>query len=134
MTQDDPGIGKRKTTRKVKEAAEAAAGLTIADRLINRAKLQIVDIPMRDETGDFNIPMHLPSWGETCELTQIETMMIDMKGRKHMATLMDSLSADPSLNYDFWLNGSIGIVDMRLLIEGLTKATQQRIKEVKSFR
>ena len=134
MIQDDPEIGKRKTARKTKEAAETAAGLTIADRLINRAKLQIVDIPMRDETGDFNIPMHLPSWGETCELTQIETMMIDMKGRKHMATLMDSLSADPSLNYDFWLNGSIGIVDMRLLIEGLTKATQQRITEVKSFR
>ena len=134
MTGDDPDITERKTARKVKEAAEVAVGLTIADRLTNRAKLQIVDIPMKDETGDFNIPMHLPSWGETCELTQIETMMIDMKGRKHMATLMDNLSADPSLNYDFWLNGSIGIVDMRLLIEGLTKATQQRIKEVKSFR
>ena len=134
MTQDDPEIGKRKTARKTKEAAETAAGLTIADRLINRAKLQIVDILMRDETGDFDIPMHLPSWGETCELTQIETMMVDMKGRKHMATLMGSLSVDPSLDYDFWLNGSIGIVDMRLLIEGLTEATQQRIKEVKSFR
>ena len=134
MIGDDPEIGKRKTERKTKEAAKTAAGLTIADRLINRARLQVVDIPMRDETGDFVIPMHLPSWGETCELTQIETMMIDMKGRKHMATLMDNLSADPSLNHDFWLNGSIGIVDMRLLIEGLTKATQQRIKEVKSFR
>lgn len=134
MTRDDPEIGKRKTARKTKEAAEAAAGLTIADRLINRARLQIVDIPMRDETGDFNIPMHLPSWGETCELTQIETMMIDVEGRKRMATLMDNLSADPSLNYDFWLNGSIGIVDMRLLIEGLTTATTERIKEVKSFR
>ena len=134
MTGDDPEIGKRKTARKTKEAAEAAAGLTIADRLINRAESQIVNIPMQDETGDFVIPMHLPTWGETCELTQIETMMVDMKGRKHMATLMDSLSADPSLNYDFWLNGSIGIVDMRLLIEGLTEVTQQRIKEVKSFR
>ena len=134
MTQDDPKIGKRKTERKTKEAAETAVGLTIADRLINRAKLQIVDIPLRDETGDFDIPMHLPSWGETCELTQIETMMVDMKGRKHMATLMDTLCVDPSLNYDFWLNGSIGLVDMRLLIEGLTAAATKRIKEVQSFR
>jgi hypothetical protein len=89
---------------------------------------------MHDENGDFDIPMHLPTWGETCELTQIETMMVDMKGRKHMATIMDDLCVDPSLNYDFWLNGSIGLVDMRLLIEGLTTAATKRTKEVQSFR
>ena len=134
MKGDDSEIGARMLARKVKEEAEVSTGLTIAARLTNNAKLQTVDIKMKDGAGDFNIPMHLPSWGETCELTQIETMMVNMKGRKRMAELMEGLCVDPSLDYNFWLDGSIGLIDMRLLIEGLTTAASERIKEVKSFR
>ena len=134
MTGDDPEIGQRKTARKVKEAKEVSVGLTIADRLTNRAKEEVTNIPMHDQKGDFTIPMYLPTWGATCDLTQIETMMVDTKGRERMASLMAELSADPSLDYAFWLSGTIGIVDMRLIIEGLTTATTDRVREVKSFR
>ena len=134
MSGDDLGIDARKKARKAKEVAEVSTGLTIAARLTNNAKLQTVDVKMQDDNGDFNIPMHLPSWGETCELTQIETMMVNMKGRKRLAELMEGLCVDPSLDYNFWFGGSIGLIDMRLLIEGLTTAATERIKEVKSFR
>jgi hypothetical protein len=59
---------------------------------------------------------------------------VDEAGRERMATIMTELSLDPSLDHDFWKNGTIGLVDMRLLIEGLTSAALKRIQEVQSFR
>jgi len=134
MSKDDPQIKKRRQERQEKQAADNAAAATIADRLTNRAKTQIVNVPMQDEAGDFNIPMHIPSVGDTYDLTQFEDMMQDQEGRERMATMMTDLSVDPSMDYNFWLNGSIGLLDLRLLIEGLTSASLQRMKEVKSFR
>ena len=134
MSKDDPEIKKRKQQRKEKQAVENAAAATIADKLTNRAKTQIVDVPMQDEAGNFDIPMHIPSMGDTYDLTQFENMMQDQEGRERMATMMTDLSVDPSMDYNFWLNGSIGLLDLRLLIEGLTSASLQRMKEVKSFR
>lgn len=133
----DGGITKRKAARTAKQAAENAAAATIADRLTNRAKTQIVDVPMKGEfngAGDFNIPMQVPSVGVTYELAQFEELMKDEEGRVKMATMMADLSTDPSMDYDFWYNGSIGLVDLRLLIEGLTTAALKRMEEVRSFR
>lgn len=132
--KDDPTIEKRRQQRQQKKAVENAAAATIADRLTNRAKTQTVNVPMQDDAGDLNIPMHIPSVGDTYDLTQFEDMMQDQEGRERMATMMTDLSVDPSMDYDFWLNGSIGLLDLRLLIEGLTSASLQRMKEVKSFR
>jgi hypothetical protein len=134
MSKDDPDIAQRKTERTAREAADDAAARTIADRLTNRAKTQTVNVTMQDDAGDFEIPMQIPSWGLTCELTQIEAMMVDEAGRERMATIMTELSLDPSLDHEFWKNGTIGLVDMRLLIEGLTSAALKRIQEVQSFR
>ena len=55
MKGDDSEIGARKHARKVKEVAEVSTGLTIAARLANNAKLQTVDIKMKDGAGDENI-------------------------------------------------------------------------------
>ena len=134
MSKDDPDIKKRKQERQQKKAAENVAAATVADRLTNRAKTQIVNVPMQDDAGNFDIPMHIPSVGDTYDLTQFEDMMQDQEGRERMATMMTDLSVDPSMDYNFWLNGSIGLLDLRLLIEGLTSASLQRMKEVKSFR
>ena len=130
----DGGITKRKADRTAKQAAENAAAATIADRLTNRAKTQIVNVTMQDEAGNFNIPMQVPSVGVTYELAQFEELMKDEEGRVKMATMMADLSTDPSMDYDFWYNGSIGLVDLRLLIEGLTTAALKRMEEVRSFR
>lgn len=130
----DGGITKRKNARTTKQAAENAAAATIADRLTNRAKTQIVNVTMQDEAGNFNIPMQVPSVGVTYELAQFEELMKDEEGRVKMATMMADLSTDPSMDYDFWYNGSIGLVDLRLLIEGLTTAALKRMEEVRSFR
>lgn len=134
MSGDDPNIAKRKKDRQEKTAAENAAAATIADRLTNRAKTQVVNVTMHDEAGDFEIPMRVPSLGGTYALTQIEAMMNDQQGREDLAATMANLSMDPSMDYDFWMNGSIGLVDFRLIIEGLTEASVQRMQEVKSFR
>jgi hypothetical protein len=130
----DGGIAKRKAARTTKQAAENAAAATIADRLTNRAKTQTVDVSMQDDAGEFTIPMQVPSLGVTYDLTQFEEMMQDQKGRERMAALMTDLSVDPSMDYDFWLNGTIGLLDLRLLISGLTSASLERMNEAKSFR
>ena len=78
------------------------------------------------------------SYGEAVETYEVmkkfEELMKDEAGRVKMATMMSDLSTDPSMDYDFWYNGSIGLVDLRLLIEGLTTAALKRMEEVKSFR
>jgi hypothetical protein len=130
----DGGITERKQARTTKQAAENAAAATIADRLTNRAKTQIVNVTMQDEAGNFNIPMQVPSVGVTYELAQFEELMKDEDGRVKMATMMADLSTDPSMDYDFWYSGTIGLVDLRLLIEGLTTAALKRMEEVRSFR
>ena len=130
----DGGIAERRNTRTVKEAAENAAALTIADRLTNRAKLQTVDVQIKDDAGDFSIPMQVPSLGVTYDLAQFEEMMQNQEGREKMAILMSDLSVDPSMDYDFWLSGTIGLLDLRMLISGLTTASLERMNEAKSFR
>ena len=134
MNGDDPKIAKRKNDREEKTAAENAAAATIADRLTNRAHSQIVNVTMQDEAGNIEIPMRIPSLGETYALTQIEAMMNDQQGREDLAATMSNLSIDPSMDYKFWLNGSIGLVDFRLIIEGLTDASVKRMQDARSFR
>lgn len=138
MVQDDPNIAKRKQGRQVKKAAEDAAGLTIAERLTRRAKAKVVSIQLlADEDGDLTIDMHLPSWGYTCELAQMETLMTTKKGHNRIAEIMDDLCQTQGIDIAFWKSGMIGISDMRALLEGLTsesiKATQ-RVKEAQTFR
>ncbi|MBC2746260.1 MAG: hypothetical protein HF975_04490 [ANME-2 cluster archaeon] len=134
MSGDDPEITKRKIERKTKEAAANAAAATIADRLTNRARDQVVNVSLQDDAGDIKIPMRIPSLGITYDLSQIETLMTNQQGQEKLATLMSELSLDPSLDYEFWLKGPIGLVDFRLIVEGLTEASVTRMQDVQSFR
>ena len=118
------------------KAAEDAAGLTIAERLTRRAKAQTVMITLPDDE-DIIIEMQVPSWGHTCELTQMETLMATKKGHDRIAGIMDDLCRTPGLNLAFWKSGAIGLVDMRLLIEGLTSESLKYAKQraaAQSFR
>lgn len=137
MVQDDPGIAERRQGRQVKKAAEDAAGLTIADRLTRRAQEQSIAVTLPDDNGDIVIEMQIPSWGAVCELTQMESMMATRKGHIRIAEIMDDLCQTPGLDIEFWKSGAIGLLDMRLLIEGLTSESlksTQRVKEAQTFR
>ena len=138
MVQDDPELLARRKARQDGDAAEDAAGLTIAERLTRRAKAQIVSVSLLpDDDGELIIDMHVPSWGQTCELTQMESLMETPKGHKQIAEIMNDLCQTPELDLKFWKSGAIGLSDMRALIEGLTAEylkSAQNMQEVVSFR
>jgi len=136
-TADNPELLQRHRGRQVKKAAEDAAGLTIAERLTRRAKAQTVMITLPDDDEDIIIEMQVPSWGHTCELTQMESLMATPKGHIHIAEIMDDLCQNPELDLAFWKSGAIGLIDMRLLIEGLTSESLKYAKQraaTQSFR
>ena len=131
---DDPEIAERKVKRETKKAEDQHFAATMAERLTQRGQAKTVDVVLTDPDGDLVIPMRLPTWRITCELTQIEVMMVNKTGRKKLAKIMTDLSADSSMNEEFWNGETIGLVDMKLLIEGLTEASTKRMKEAKQFR
>jgi len=134
---DSSDIAERKADRIEKKAAEDAAGLTIAERLTRRAKAQTVMVTIPDDVGDILIEMQIPSWGVVCELTQMETMMASHEGHLRIAEIMSDLCRTPGLDKDFWISGAIGLLDMRLLIEGLTSESiksVQHVQAAQSFR
>lgn len=137
-TIDDAEITERKHKRHAKESAEAVIGLSIADRLTRRAKAQIVTVALpADEDGVIQIKMQLPSWGLTCELAQMETLMGTPEGYLRIADVMNELCQTPGLDIEFWKSGVIGLADMRQLLEGLTSESvklAQRVNEAQSFR
>lgn len=137
-TQRDPEITARIQKRQVTQEAETASGLTIAERLTRRAKAQTVTVTLLpDEDGEIPVDMQIPSWGLTCELTQMESMMATRKGHLRIAEIMSALCQTPGLDIEFWKSGAIGLTDMRHLIEGLTSESlklTQRAQEARSFR
>jgi hypothetical protein len=117
---------------RVEKAAENAVGLTIAERLTRRAKANTTVIQLLpDAEGDIFVEMHLPTWDDTCELTQIDVMMTTKSGRMKLAKVMHGLCATDELDLAFlafWKSGAIGLVDMRLIVEGLLAAAAAAIK------
>ncbi|RLD18803.1 MAG: hypothetical protein DRI69_09660 [Bacteroidetes bacterium] len=136
-TSDDPELNKRIREREANEAAEVEAGLSMAEWLTRRAKLQTILITFPDDTGDRVIEMQIPSWGAVCELTQMEAMMSTKKGHLRIAEILNDLCMTPSLDLAFWKSGAIGLIDMRHLIEGLTSESlksTQKVIESQTFR
>lgn len=136
-THRDPEIAARQHGKQVKQAADDAAGLTMSEWLTRRAKAHTVIVTFPDDEGDRSIEMQIPSWGHTCELTQMESMMATTKGHNRIAEIMNELCQTPSLDLKFWKSGAIGLIDMRHLIEGLTSESlksAQQTQAVQSFR
>lgn len=134
IEHDDPDIAERRRGRQVKQAAEDAAGLTIAERLTRRAKAQNITITIPDDAGDLLIDMQIPTWKDVCELTQMEAMMETLEGQARIAEILGDLCQTDGLDNEFWKSGQIGLIDMRLVIEGLTTESAQRVNQVRSFR
>lgn len=133
-TIDNPELSRRHHGRLVKKEAEAAAGLTIADRLTLRAGEQSISITLPDDAGDIIIDMQIPTWKDVCELTQMEKMMETPEGHARIAEILGDLCQTDGLDHEFWESGQIGLIDMRLVIEGLTSESVQRVNQVRSFR
>lgn len=138
MTGDDPEIGKRKTARKTKEAAEAAAGLTIADRLTRRARTQTVDLLFEDEDGEFTIVLKAPTRKELDVLIvlQLDLQKLDMQEAASEALfhMLDDLSIDESLDYAYWKEGDYSMDDFIQIFAKLFTAIADQVQEVQTFR
>ena len=138
MTGDDPEIGKRKTARKIKEAAETAAGLTIADRLTRRARTQTVELPYKDEDGEFSIVLRTPTRKELDMLLVIQTNLQkvdtqDAAGEK-LCYMLDDLAIDSSLNYAYWKEGDYSMDDFIQIFAKIYTAIADQVQEVQTFR
>lgn len=133
-TIDNPELSRRHRGRQETMAAEDAAGLTIAERLTRRAKAQNITITIPDDDGDLLIDMQIPAWKDVCELTQMEAMMETPEGQARIAEILGDLCQTDGLDNEFWESGQIGLIDMRLVIEGLTSESVQRVNQVRSFR
>lgn len=136
--EPDQELTERRNTRKEMKAAEDAAGLSIADRLTHRTESRVVVVALPDdEYGEISIEMQIPSWGQTCELTQMESLMATPEGHKRIAEIMNDLCRTPGLDLEFWSSGVTSLLDMRLLLEGLTieaTKTAQHREDIRSFR
>lgn len=138
MTGDDPEIGKRKTARKTKEAAESAVGLTIADRLTRRARTQTVELPYEDEDGEFSIVLRTPTRKELDSLLVIQTNLQkvdtqDAAGEK-LCYMLDDLAIDSSLNYAYWKEGDYSMDDFIQIFAKIYTAIADQVQEVQTFR
>ena len=138
MTQDDPKIAERKRGRQVKQAAEDAAGLTIAERLTRRAKAQTVELTLEDEGGEFGIEMRQPTRAEMDELQRMQ-LAIQEEGtqdeaNKRLCMMLKDLCLDDSLNYQFWLAGDYDMIDMIDIINKLFESLVVRVKAAQTFR
>ena len=160
--QDDPKITARKGARKGKEAAEDAAGLTIAERLTRASKEVVVKVPISYSGGDFDIEVRLAMVSEQQAIRQLskttsgnvikpttkaEKNRIDkaeknllIKAEKELAEMFASHSIDESLDFDFWMRADFSPdIFQRILyaILGLSADQVQKAQEVidaKSFR
>lgn len=138
MTQDDPNITKRKTARKSKEAAETAAGLTIADRLTRRARTQTVELSYEDEDGEFSVVLRTPTRKELDMLLIIQTNLQkvgtqDAAGEK-LCHMLDDLAIDSSLNYAYWKEGDYSMDDFIQIFAKIYTAIADQVQEVQTFR
>ncbi len=138
MTQDDPGIAKRKHDRQVKTAAETAAGLTIADRLTRRAKARTVELPMQDEDGDFTITMRQPTRAEMDELQRMQIAIqkedAQDEANDRLCVMLDHLCINGSLDYQFWMDGNYSMEDLIAIIQKLFESLVAQVKAAQSFR
>jgi hypothetical protein len=64
----------------------------------------------------------------------MEAMMETPEGHARIAEILGDLCQTEGLDNKFWESGQIGLIDMRLVIEGLTTESAQRVNQVRSFR
>jgi len=138
MMQDDPGIAERRRGRQVKQAAENAVGLTIAERLTRRAKAKTVELPMNDEDGDFAIVMQQPT---RVEMDDLRVMQIAIQNEStqdaandQLCVILESLCIDDSLDYEFWMAGNYDMIDLIDIVNKLFESLTTRVKEAQTFR
>jgi len=136
--QDDPNIAERKQSRRVKKAAEDAAGLTIADRLTRRAKAQTIGLTLEDEGGEFIIKMRQPTRAEMEDLQKTRDALKDEKtqdaANDRLCGMLSDLCLDESLDYEFWLAGNYSMIDLVDIIDRLFESLVVRVKAAQSFR
>ena len=138
MTGDDPEIGQRKTARKVKEAEETSAGLTIADRLTRQASNQTVNLPYVDEDGEYAIVLKVPTRKEYDKILSLQAD-VQIAGKQDEASdelyhILDDLTVDPSLNYAYWKDGDYGMNALVDILAKLLTTLVDRVQEVQTFR
>ena len=136
--QDDPKIAERKRGRQVKQAAENAAGLTIAERLTRRAKEQTVELTLEDEGGEFGIEMRQPTRAEMETLQKTRDALKDEgtqnEANKHLCTMLEDLCLDDSLDYQFWMAGDYDMIDLIDIVDRLFESLVVRVKAAQTFR
>lgn len=134
----DPELVKRVADRKEQEAAETAAGLTVAERLTRRAKNKTIDLPLSDEDGDYIIAMRQPTRRELDELLQyqeaIQKPAEHDAANKGMCDMLADLCIDSSLNSEYWMRGDYNIDDLVLIVQKLFEHFANVIKEAGFFR
>ena len=138
MMQDDPKIAERRQGRQVKQAAETAAGLTIADRLTRRVKEKTVELRMAGADGDFVIVMRRPMRAEMEALQKSQVEIQDERTQEEandrMCVMLESLCIDDSLDHEFWMAGNYDMVDLINIVDKLFESLVERVKEAQTFR
>lgn len=138
MMQDDLGIADRKQDRQEKKAAETAAGLTIAERLTRRAKVQTVRLEMQDEDGDFAIVMQQPTRAEMDNLQKMQIAIQEEgtqdEANEQLCTMLAHLCVAPSLDYAFWMTGNYSMTDLIAIVQKLFESLVVQVKAAQSFR
>lgn len=136
--KDDPNIAKRRQGRQVKQAAENAAGLTIAERLTRRAKAQTVELMLEDEGGEFGIEMRQPTRAEMDDLQKMRAAIQEEgsqdEANDRLCRTLEDLCLDESLDYQFWMAGNYDMIDMIDIVNKLFESLVVRVKSAQSFR
>lgn len=122
---------------KVEKAAEAAAGLSVAERLTRASKRDIIPIPMEDEDGTFVLEMREPLISERKTIQKMLSRMEDntvrqqTKAEKELAALLADHSIDPSLDLAFWVRADYTPTKFQYILLTLLGLTKEKIKEAK---
>jgi hypothetical protein len=136
--QDDPKIAERRRGRKVKQAAEDAAGLTIAERLTRRSKAQTVELTLDDEGGEFGIEMRQPTRAEMDDLQKMRAAIQEEgsqdEANERLCRTLEDLCLDESLDYQFWMAGDYDMIDMIDIVNKLFESLVVRVKAAQTFR
>jgi hypothetical protein len=124
--------------RQVKNAADDAVGLTVAERLTRRAKAQTVELPMMDEDGDFSIIMRQPTRAEMEELQRLQAGIQDESAQddanERMCEVLGDLCIDDSLDTEFWQDGDYSMIDLFAVVQKLFEVLVEQVKAAQSFR
>ena len=129
---------------KQREQKDLEKQLSVRERLMRRVGQTVVEVPFKDDLGEFKVKCRLLSEYEQrklvllgAEITKIETPEDydkKMGDLKRFLAYPSGVCLDPDLNLEFWKKGNYAMQDMLKIVTEVSKQTGQLVEETRSFR